>query len=240
MKTLRFLVVSAMVGVALLLGIQSTSHALTLGFNDFVNPTFFVTDNQPGPGGDINPLIGVITFSGPIGAWSVNVTTGVSKPVLGSAVAPQLDLNSLNITSPGGGHLRFGVVDSGFTGPISGGVAGPFDFGVGGTTQGTVFFDIFGQALNTEDFFGNIFATSGPFSNPPLAFSGSASGSFAAGPGPFALGIIADITHTGEARSTSFNAALEGGKIPEPISLILLGSGLAGAGLYRRLRKPKG
>jgi hypothetical protein len=30
------------------------------------------------------------------------------------------------------------------------------------------------------------------------------------------------------------------GKIPEPISLILLGSGLAGAGLYRRLRKPKG
>ena len=32
----------------------------------------------------------------------------------------------------------------------------------------------------------------------------------------------------------------QNGEIPEPISLILLGSGLAGVGLYRRFKKPRG
>ena len=236
MKTLRFLVISAMVGVALLLGIQSTSHALTLWFDDFSSPMFSVAD---GSAQDSNNLPGVVTFIGSIGTWTINVTTGVSKPQIGDAANPQLDLNSVNVTTEAAGHLRFAVVDSGFTGPISGGVAGPFDFGVGGTTQGTIFFDIFGDATNAENFGGVTFATSGPFSGPPVAFSGLASGSFAAGPGPFALGIIADVTHTGAA-STSFDAALQGGKVPEPMSLILLGGGLAGVGLYRRLRKPRG
>ena len=233
MKTLRLLAISAMVVIAVLMGIKSTSHALTLGFNDFDNPSFYVADNS---GSDINPLTGVVTFSGPIGAWLVNVTTGISKPIIGSEAAPQIDLNSVNVTTgAAGGHLRFGVVDSGFTGPIQGGVAGPFNFGVGGTTSGTVFFDIFGNDANAEDFGGVVFATLGPFST--FVFSGETSGSFNA-TAPFSLGMVADVTHTGPA-TTSFDANLSG-KVPEPISLILLGSGLAGAGLYRRFRKPRG
>ena len=61
------------------------------------------------------------------------------------------------------------------------------------------------------------------------------------------LFVVKDILLTGGTQADSRaslsyveNQFSESGKIPEPISLILLGSGLAGAGLYRRLRKPKG
>ena len=44
---------------------------------------------------------------------------------------------------------------------------------------------------------------------------------------------------TGGGPALSTDIANTGGKIPEPISLILLGSGLAGVGLVRRFRKSK-
>jgi hypothetical protein len=238
MKNLRLLAISAMVVVALILGIQSTSHALMkLYLYDGVNPPVIITDEGLG---DLTGGEGAITYSGAIGNWSVNVTTGISYPVLGSPGVPYLDLNSINTTSVLGGNLVIGAAQTGFTmfDSISG-VAGPFTLAAGGTTAGSVDFDVW---LNTSNLypwgdlnnivFLDLFFGSSPFSG---SITETANGVF----DPYSLTIRADIRHAG-AGSTSFDAELQGGKVPEPISLILLGSGLAGAGLYRRLRKPRG
>lgn len=48
---------------------------------------------------DSNPTTGVTTYIGPVGDFATNVSTGTSKPAVGSATSPQLVLASLNITN---------------------------------------------------------------------------------------------------------------------------------------------
>jgi len=65
------------------------------------------------------------------------------------------------------------------------------------------------------------------------------------GPGDVTWALQWDFTLASSGGGSEFimsedNRTQMSGKVPEPLSLILLGSGLAGVGLYRRLRKPKG
>lgn len=43
--------------------------------------------------GDSNPAAGAVTWIGSLGAWSVNVGTGITKPALGYVDLPILNLN---------------------------------------------------------------------------------------------------------------------------------------------------
>ncbi len=226
MKGTKYLI-SLLVAMALVLGIQATSHAVaTLRLTDGVTTVTLADGNADG----------VVTFNGAIGVWTVNVTTGITYPTLGSPADIHIDLNSVDVNSGGASTLTILFSEVGFTGPLAGGILGVHQL-AGGTLSApagsTATFKAYvddGNALFTLT---SLLTTIGPFG--PGAFAGEADG-FAAGiTAPFSMTSWAQLALTGPGIA-SFDSEIHG-KIPEPISLILLGSGLAGAGLYRRLRK---
>ncbi len=64
---------------------------------------------------------GLLMFNGPIGGFGVNVTTGTSAPPLtpSPGVYADIDLNSLNISTPNAGTLTIILENSGYTAPAS-------------------------------------------------------------------------------------------------------------------------
>jgi hypothetical protein len=205
---------------------------LLMGIDD--GTTFLLISDQTF--GDSNPAEGAITFNGPISgssSWLVNVTTGLSKPVLGSATIPHMDLNTVSVTSTAGGTLNVFIMEDGFTGPISGGIAGPFIFGAGGTTGGEVTL----RAMCNEFFLGNYTQIGDALSFNTSPWSGKTSGTVSLGGAEFELAILATITHAGAA-VTSFDAELQADPVPIPGAIFLFAPGLAGLiAIRRRFKK---
>src|SRR5262245_51020550 len=120
---------------------------------------------------DINATLGVVTATGPLGAWVVNVTTGIGYPF--DPTQGVLDLNSINATStPGGGSLQILVTQFGFDVDYPG-----FELAAGGTLAGsgpgaTVAYSALGGNNNIPFSASNTLASLGPFGS--AAFSGTA------------------------------------------------------------------
>lgn len=218
--------------VALLAGLMmmtaTSAMALTLTLSDGLNS---VSVNDGGVG-DVNSLDGMVTYSGGIGNWIANVSTGTSSPIIGSDTFPILDLNSVDVSSAAGGNLTITLFDtySDYTALSS--IISGFTTSIGGTSVGQVSLAAYINGVQIADISWDDMLKTGS------AFSGSEGyiGIPIGNEDPFDMTLVASITHT-TSGSTSFDAELK--PVPEPGTMVLLGAGILGLGIYGRRRAKK-
>jgi hypothetical protein len=189
--------------------------------------------------GDLSPDLGVVTFAGKVGEFKVNVSTGLSTPILGSGLLPQMDLNSVDakITGSKADVLTIQLSETGWGHTLS-----PTTLAqeVGGTLSGSIFsvkFNTFVDPTNASfgTGAGTIHGTALAFSSSP--YSGTDNFQYGAMSGLYSVTEVATISAHAGSGSVSYDFSVAA--VPEPSSLTLAGFGiLAGIGVvYRRSRR---
>lgn len=173
--------------------------------------------------GDSSPLAGVVTYVGSVGVnWSLVQVTGTTKPQIGSADFPDMDLNSV-VASGGAGTLTMTWADSSF-GPSAGSAGAT----IGGATAGSVSYATYADPANALALTVPL-TSQGPFNGG--AFSGAAAAALTLG-FPYSLTMQAGVTHATQGIS-SFAAEL---RVPDSgLTIGLLGSAMLGLEGIRRI-----
>jgi hypothetical protein len=191
-----------------------------------------VLDNGPG---DSFAGAGAINFTGAAFGYTFLVNTSQSKPMVGSAAAPQLDLNFTATSNGTAGNVFLYTSDTGFT--LASGSALLTLGGTNSGGSGTVTGRAWGGTSNTEFQFSgaNLLSSFVGLTGP--TFTGSATTSFASVVNPYSLTIGMQVTRASAGTSTG-NLNLQISPIPEPSTwaTVLIGAALVGF-VARRRRK---
>lgn len=218
--------IKQLVAATVLSGVALQANAVPMlritDLSDPATPSVTVTDSLPSDG--------IVTMITGLGTWVVNVVTGLSKPLIGAADEPYLDLSSVNV-SMGSGVLQIEFTDTDFN------LAGSTQAMalIGGTTEGTVSFATYYDASNTPFGRSNELMDLGVFDSG--AFAGEAGTAFLA-PALYSLTLVVTIAHKSGIDVSSFDAAV---RVPEPASLLLLSVGMLAIGfaVARRRRRSR-
>ncbi len=183
-----------------------------------------VGDNQAG---DTIPGVGAINFSVAAFGYSLVVNTSQSKPVIGSAGLPQLDLN---FTATGTGTIFLYVGDTDFTLD-----PGQFLLSLAETSSGTGPNSVTGRAWGGST--NNALTFSPLLGSIPLsgtAASGMLSGTYDPSVGPYSLSLGVQISRESAGTTTgdlNFQTA-----VPEPATwaMMLIGFGAIGFTMRRQ------
>ena len=229
---MRRIVTLVLVFIATATFVRSASADLILQLDDGTN-SIIVYDNLAG---DLNPLSGIILFSGDIGDWDVSITTGLGLPVLGTPTEPEIDLDSVNISGGGTGELTIQLTQ---TDNVGTGFPSLASYRLFGNTPGTLSAEAFYDTSNTE--FGQSTSLTGGVLGPYVGttFTTQGSQSYAL-TGLYSLTLWTQVQHSGSGFTDyQFNLKDPPQPVPEPSTQLLLSMGLiAVVGVrYRRRRK---
>ena len=227
---MRNLLTLALSLVACVGNVHAESVAIRL--TDGVNEVTIADGDVSGIGGathtDLNPTEGVVTFYGSVGAWNINVSTGVGSAILGPG---RLDLHSVNTSSIGTDTtLSILFTQTGMETIFPG---WELLFGGTSTNLSSVVYQAWADDGDAAFGMGTLIGTVGPFANSP--FSGTASGTVSL-TGEYSLTQRLELTGiAGMVNSFGGDAELRP-VVPESVPIWLLGITWAGLGMLPKLR----
>jgi hypothetical protein len=177
-------------------------------------------------GGDLAPgAVGSVTSVGRVAGYEVSVNIAVSKPVVGSASSPAMNLtySAQNVVGGGGATIYFYASDTDFIGIT------PLQMVFNAAAGTTATAEVYGGSSNANLDLGTVLASSGPVV-PPTGDIFLATPVVGLGANPYSLTV-------GVSTSAPDVASGDLKLVPEPATIALFGIGLFGVGVMARRRR---